>query len=290
LPVALGAIAGLLRGHALLIGVSNYTRGWDQLPSVKNDLQDLKTGLAPYFETVDTILNPTVAELRNQMHDFLMGHWNKSDERLFVYYSGHGFTDFNQSSRQNDGYITGSDTPLYKPDDGKAIANAMSLYDVDSWNRQTKAKHVLMVFDSCFTGSLFQTIMTEPGQNDLDSARRPLRNPVRYTKAAVELRQNDLDDVRRLLGKPMRYYITACRQNEEVSADGTFAHLLLRGLRGEADVYHQGIISAEELGSYLFHEVPKFSRRSQTPQYKSIGNANLSEGQFFFLTGAAATR
>ena len=45
------------RRHALLIGVSNYTTGWDKLPSVKNDLHGLAAGLAPHFETVDTVQN-----------------------------------------------------------------------------------------------------------------------------------------------------------------------------------------------------------------------------------------
>ncbi len=248
------------RGHALLIGVSDYKSGWPQLPNVKNDLQDLKAGLAPYFETEpEVLLNPTVAQLRDRMGEFLLGQWNKPDERLFIYYAGHGFTDFNQSSRDNDGYITGSDTP------GKAVAKAMSFYEVNSWSRQTRARHVLMVFDACFSGSLFQTM-------------GPPEEPARP----------DLDGVRRMLGQPMRYYITAGRQNEEVAADSTFATLLLRGLRGGADTYHMGIISAEDLGSYLFHEVPKYSPRLQTPQYKSIGNARLSEGQFFFLSEPGA--
>lgn len=248
------------RGHALLIGVSDYARGWDDLPNVKNDLQDLKAGLAPYFETVDVELDPTVSKLRERMHEFLLDKWNDPSERLFIYYSGHGFTAFNQTSRDNDGYITGSDTP------GKSVAKAVSFFEVDSWSRQTSARHVLMVFDSCFSGSLFQTM----GPED------------------VEPRHNDLDSVRTLLRKPMRYYITAGRQNEEVAADSTFATLLLRGLRGEADKYQTGIVSAEELGSYLYHEVPKYSPRPQTPQHKSIGSARLSEGQFFFLTGVAA--
>ena len=101
---------------------------------------------------------------------------------------------------------------------------------------------------------------------------------------------NDLDSVRTLLRKPMRYYITAGRQNEEVAADSTFATLLLRGLRGDADVYHEGIISAEELGIYLYHEVPRYSPRPQTPQFKGIGNARLSEGQFYFLAAPGASR
>jgi hypothetical protein len=91
-----------------------------------------------------------------------------------------------------------------------------------------------------------------------------------------------------MLGQPIRYYITAGRKEEEVAADSTFAILLLRGLRGEADVYHAGIISAEDLGIYLGREVPRNSQRTQTPQFASIGSANLSEGQFFVLTEPAA--
>jgi tetratricopeptide (TPR) repeat protein len=255
------------RGHALLIGESHYTRGWDELASVRHDLQTLKAGLTPYFETVETVQDPTVSQLRDRMREFLLGKWNTPDERLFIYYAGHGFTDFNQASRENNGYITGSDTPRYDLNPGKAIENAVPFTEIDSWNRQTRARHVLMVFDSCFSGTLFQTMGSEE-----------------------ELRRKDLDGIRRMLGQPVRYYITSGRKEEMVTADSTFATLLLRGLRGEADFFRQGLVSADQLGIYLSREVPKHSQRSQTPQFSSIGNAKLSEGQFFFITGIATTR
>ena len=255
------------RGHALLIGESHYTSGWDALASVKDDLQALKAGLTPYFETVETMQDPTVSQLRDRVREFLLGKWNMPDERLFIYYAGHGFTDFNQASRENNGYITGSDTPRYDLNPGRAIENAVPFTDINSWNRQTRARHVLMVFNSCFSGTLFQTMGSEE-----------------------ELRRKDLDGIRRMLGQPIRYYITSGRKEEEVTADSTFATLLLRGLRGEADFFHQGLVSADQLGIYLSREVPKHSQRSQTPQFSHIGNAKLSEGQFFFLTGIATTR
>jgi tetratricopeptide (TPR) repeat protein len=255
------------RGHALLIGQSHYTRGWDELASVRHDLQALKAGLTPYFETVETMQDPTVSQLRDRMREFLLGKWNKPDERLFIYYAGHGFTDFNQASRENNGYITGSDTPRYDLNPGKAIENAVPFTDIDAWNRQTRARHVLMVFDSCFSGSLFQTMGPEE-----------------------ELSRKDFDGIRRMLGQPVRYYITSGRKEEVVTADSTFATLLLRGLRGGADFFRQGLVSADQLGIYLSREVPKHSQRSQTPQFSHIGRATLSEGQFFFLTGIAATR
>src|SRR5262249_14100622 len=57
------------RGHALLIGESHYTRGWDELASVRHDLQTLKAGLTPYFETVETVQDPTVSQLRERMRE-----------------------------------------------------------------------------------------------------------------------------------------------------------------------------------------------------------------------------
>src|SRR5262249_16234425 len=188
------------RGHALLIGQSHYTRGWDELASVRHDLQTLKAGLTPYFETVEIVQDPTVSQLRDRMREFLLGKWNMPDERLFIYYAGHGFTDFNQASRENNGYITGSDTPRYDLNPGKAIENAVPFTDIDAWNRQTRARHVLMVFDSCFSGTLFQTMGSEE-----------------------EPSRKDLDGIRRMLRQPVRYYITSGRKEEVVTADSTFA-------------------------------------------------------------------
>jgi hypothetical protein len=194
------------RGHALLIGVSDYASGWPQLPNVKNDLQDLKAGQDPYFETVDIVPNPTVAQLRDRMGEFLLGQWNKLDERLFIYYAGYGFTDFNQSSRDNDGYITGSDTPR------KAIAKAMSFFEVDSWSRQTRARHVLMVFDACFSGSLFQTMgpPEEPARPDLDGIRRMLFQPMRYYITATILPPADKTKRWRPTAPSRPYFCAAC--------------------------------------------------------------------------------
>ncbi len=67
-----------------------------------------------------------------------------------------------------------------------------------------------------------------------------------------------------------------------MAADSTFAKLLLRGLSGGADFFHEGIISADELGIYLSREVPRYSQRSQTPQFNSLYQPpeNLTPGGF----------
>jgi uncharacterized caspase-like protein len=90
-----------------------------------------------------------------------------------------------------------------------------------------------------------------------------------------------------MLGLSIRYYITAGRGHEEVAADSTFAKSLLKGLRGGADRFGDGIFSAVELGTYLRHAVHRLSDR-QTPQFASIAFEPLSKGQFYFLSEPAA--
>jgi hypothetical protein len=248
------------KGHALLIGVSHYTGGYDQLPNVAKDLQDLKKGLDPYFQDVEVLPSPTVDELTSKLKAFLLETYSKPGERLFIYYSGHGFPDYDEAKRLNVGYITGSDTPVHK--DGEPVVNALSFEEIDFWNKQTRARHVLMVFDSCFSGSVFET------------------------KGTSEPPALDFPSIRRMLGMSIRYYITAGRGHEEVAADSTFAKSLLNGLRGGADPVHNGFFSAVELGNYLRTAVHRLSDR-QTPQFASIAFEPLSKGQFFFLTEPA---
>jgi hypothetical protein len=83
-------------GHALLIGVSNYedTR-WNNLDAVPAQIRELQTGLAPHFEDVDILMNPTVTKLRSVLEEFFRKFGDDEDGRLFVFYFGHGFTDEN---------------------------------------------------------------------------------------------------------------------------------------------------------------------------------------------------
>jgi len=97
------------RGHALLIGVSYYTSGWDQLPSVAKDLQDLQEGLAPYFQTVDI---PDRRRADKQNKSFSLGPMEGVQGMVIHLLFRPRFTDFNRASKRLDGYITGSDTPV----------------------------------------------------------------------------------------------------------------------------------------------------------------------------------
>src|SRR5262249_12586616 len=253
------------RGHALLIGQSHYTRGWDELASVRYDLQTLKAGLTPYFETVEIVQDPTVSQLRDRMREFLLGQWNMPDERLFIYYAGHGFTDFNQASRENNGYITGSDTPRYDLTPGKAIENAVPFTDIDAWNRQTRARHVLMVFDSCFSGTLFQTMGSEE-----EPSRKDRRHPENAPSASSILHH-------------------LWPQRGSGNGRQHFRDAALAWFARRSRFLPPRIRLSRSAGDLFEPRGPQTQSAFAAPQFSSIGNAKLSEGQFFFLTGIAAT-
>jgi WD40 repeat protein len=254
------------RGHALLIGVSHYDdSAWGTLPNVSDDVTVLKKSLAPHFATVDKLINPTAENLLKTLREFLLGKWNRSDERLLIYYAGHGFTVFNQYSREDMGYITGSDTPGYRDTWNNSIINAISFQDIDALNRETQARQVIMLFDSCFSGSLFST-----RSGDVD--------PKRY----------DYERARDALHQPVRYYITAGGPTETIPAISPFAELVARGLGGAADTYKDGFITAEELGQYLQHNIPAYTHQSLHPLKGTILDAKLAKGEFIFMAGLTA--
>ena len=141
-------------GHALLIGVTRYDGNtWPELGSVTADIDDLAKGLKPHFVTVDTLINPTADTIRTKLREFMVYTWNKPDERLLVYYAGHGFSSFNDNSRSTTGYITGRDTLACNGANcDNAIANAIPFNYIDGLNRETRVRQVLTLFDSCFSG------------------------------------------------------------------------------------------------------------------------------------------
>ncbi len=247
-------------GDALIVGIWAYDdKRWSGLPSIRSNISELSSGLEPHFERVQVLPNPTAEQLRRTLRDFLIGRARQGTKRLFVFYGGHGFTDFNQATRSQDGYITGRDTPAYTPNDASAVSNAVSFHEIDAMNRESSALQVFMAFDSCFSGSIFQTRSIPP-------------EPTRYDYARL----------REAINLPSRYYVTAGGASEQVPAESPFSELLLKGLSGDADFFGEGFITGEQLAMYLKKYVPNYSRTTLSPQSGAILDARLSRGQFAF--------
>lgn len=90
----LGVTTGPLykESHALVIGVSQYTGGWPNLPGVKADLEAITQVLQKYGFHVVIVENPTLSELERAYRDFVVRYGLGTDNRLLLYFAGHGYT------------------------------------------------------------------------------------------------------------------------------------------------------------------------------------------------------
>lgn len=143
--------------HAILIAASKYTdMNIDSLPGPVADMEKIYSLLVNQYSFSPTrvikLVNPsktnileTIAKVSNLM---------TANDNLFIFYAGHGQM-VKRPDGKEDGYLVPSD----------AIKGALSTYiygdDIFRTFQFSKAKHILVVADACFAGSLFRSMKTE---------------------------------------------------------------------------------------------------------------------------------
>ncbi len=247
---------------ALVIGVSHYEQ-WMELPGVKKDVERVKTALEKQGFTVRSLLNPTRQELKTTIDDFISEHGLDFENRVVVYFAGHGVTLKTPDNRE-EGYLVMRDTPaLSEPDKTNFIQKAAPIRWMEQYAKDIHSKHALFVFDSCFSGKLFEELRSRRGEPPVGE-----------------------------LIKPVRQFITAGTANQTVPDKSLFCDYFVKALEGYADANGDDLVTGTELGEYLKRKVTEDSRLSQTPQTPMLGkiaDAKLNQGDFIFaLAGSAA--
>jgi uncharacterized caspase-like protein len=237
--------------HALIVGISNYER-WPKLPNAANDAKEVAKKLKALGFEVKLVLDPTYREMRTVLNEMVYQMGNEKSRALLFYYAGHGETE-TLADQTKMGYIIPKDCPLLEKNPMGFGTHAISMRDIESISLRIKAKHVLMLFDSCFSGSLFALVRAVPAAITEKSAL------------------------------PVRQYITAGREDEQVPDKSMFKRCLLIGLEGDADLTGDGYITGSELGMYLSEKVVNYTHRRQHPQYGKINNPDLDRGDFIFV-------
>src|SRR6056300_173958 len=96
--------------YALVIGVSDYQdNAWADLSSVPQDVNAVSEALQRHGFEVTQVLNPTESDLIAAMDDFIDNHGYDKDNRLLIYYSGHGHTI--ERDGRKFGYLVPIDAP-----------------------------------------------------------------------------------------------------------------------------------------------------------------------------------
>jgi peptidoglycan/xylan/chitin deacetylase (PgdA/CDA1 family)/uncharacterized caspase-like protein/Flp pilus assembly protein TadD len=242
---------------AAVIGIDDY-QSWPKLSYAANDaraVQDLLIkkynfkpdhvfGLFDKEATRENILSLLGDKLANP-------EMVKHEDRVFVFYAGHGATRHLASGRDL-GYVIPVDAGLANYE-----GSAISMSNFQDIAEAIPAKHLLFVMDSCYSG----LALTRGGTASLGL-------------------QNYLLEISKRAARQM---FTAGGADQQVADTGPNGHsvftwTLLQGLEGRADLNGDGVVTATELAAYVTPAVSALSH--QTPAF---GNLPGSEGGDFLF-------
>ena len=243
---------------AVVIGINRY-KNVPRLNYAVRDAQNVATELKKLGfadDKVFVVLDEHATKRR--IEEVLYGNLRatKRDDRVFVFFAGHGITASLPRGGE-EGYIL----PIDGDPDNLALT-AISMEDVARISRWVPAKHILFAMDACYSGF---AITRDIPPSTIDDV---------YLKAMTR--------------EPAVQIITAGRKGEPVLEDnghGLFTKRMLQGLGGLADVDRNGIITGQELATWLESRVIRDSQNRQHPQYARLSG----EGQFVFVNSVRAS-
>jgi len=110
---------------------------------------------------VKVVLDPTSREMKTVLSEMVYDMGIEENRAILFYYAGHGETEI-LADKTKMGYIIPRDCPILERDPKGFATHAISMRDIESASMRIHSKHVLMLFDSCFSGSLFALVRAVP--------------------------------------------------------------------------------------------------------------------------------
>ncbi len=242
--------------HALLIGNSVYQDpGWENLPHIPDELTSLarvlkRHGFKIFRDTIHLDLDED--GLKGLVEEFIEAHGLENENnRLIIFYSGHG-----ETLNGRDGYLVAVDSPTPLDDELGFRRTAVPIREFRGWALETRAKHVLFGFDSCFGGTVFTT-------RSLPRSR----------------------DLSHLTGKRSVDAISNGGAGEQVPARSVFVPYLVTALSGAGDLNGDGYITSSEIFVFVREKVAKATAATtkNTVRFGPLPNPELDKGEMVFV-------
>lgn len=228
--------------HALVIGIDRY-RYLPALETAHNDAKAVAALLKDKYDyNVKLLLDPAREQIIEAL-DELRETLTEADN-LLIYYAGHGWLDKE------------ADQGFWLPADARAERRSQWISNdtVRDLAKALKAKHMLVIADSCFSGTLTRGITVRP--------------------------QLDADYLKRIAGKRARQAMSSGGLEPVLdSVDGKhspFARALVQILAENRSVID---------GTTLFSDLrrPVALSADQTPEFSDIRRAGHDGGDFLFV-------
>ncbi len=251
-PAPRAAATGYANSWAILVGIDSYPK-WPKLEYAVRDAEGVERLLVQKFgfaqERVITLRNEQATRqgILAAFHDRLAHGGLQPNDRVFVFFAGHGATR-KLSSGRDLGYIV-----PYDADPNNLATDAIPMTEIQNIAESLPAKHALFVMDACYSG-------------------------LGLTRGAANA--SFLRDNARRLGRQM---LTAGGSDQLVADGGPNGHsvftwTLMQGLGGKGDLNGDGLITATELAAYVAPAVSSVSQ--QTPAFGSLPGSE--GGDFVF--------
>lgn len=236
--------------YALVIGNNDY-QNKEKLGAAVNDANEISKILKEKYNfKVKTLVNADYTKIVDSLIEFTKDR--KYNDNLLIYYAGHG----ELAEDENKGYWLPVDAGAEQ--DSKWISNDI----VRNRIKATKAKHVLLVVDSCFAGSI-----SRGGASVIKNTER----------------LNNINLINRFKMRKTRLVITSGGNEPVVDNDGGehsyFANKFIDVLKNNNNVIQS---------MYLFQNVSEYviNNANQTPNRTVIFGTGDDGGDFlFFPTG-----
>lgn len=147
-----------MRYYALVIGNSQYqSRILGKLNTPFRDAEDIRDTLARTFGfKVEPLLNGTRRQILNALDSYKNKPEIDENASVLIYYAGHG--EYEDESR----------VAYWQPIDADPAESAswISADEVINRVRGMKARHILVIADSCFSGGFFEPSLSGPTQEE----------------------------------------------------------------------------------------------------------------------------
>ena len=194
-----------------------------------------------YNFEVTLLINQKHDEMKDAIYDIRKKM--QSSDNLIIYYAGHGELDI----EENRGYWLPIDADNEKR--SKWINNS---YIIDNI-KATKAKHVLLISDSCFSGSLMRS-----------------KEEISYSK-----------ELSKVVSKKTRVVITSAGGDEPASDYGENNHSVFANALINSLLDNNKIVLSDD----LFPEIRKYviNNADQVPEMSVLLKAGHDGGDFIFV-------
>lgn len=265
-------IALYKKSYALVIGIGDYGGRWQTLTNAVVDAEIVAKELEDQGFEVRLERNLAFEELQKVFQEWFYLAGQEDDARLLVWFAGHGYTIQREGVQNPNGYIVAADAPNPNsvPSEQRRSVEielrrrSLPMSRFAEYMKEATAKHVLMVFDSCFSGTVFSGLRASP-------------SPA----------------ITRFTALPARQFITSGTAAQTVRDDGLFQRLFIGAITGkerDADPNADGYITGNELGNFLQQKLTNFTRNRQTPTYGPLREDGFDRGDFVFISQKAIDR